>query len=94
VGEDAGGRGDVLGVRASRTGKIAEHWDILQEVRAQYIQHPVPETTASGTATSRQLALDNLHEPMTVTDLAEHSHMSLRTFAHRFTEEVGMSPGR
>ncbi|GCB43938.1 araC family transcriptional regulator [Streptomyces sp. NL15-2K] len=62
--------------------------------QAQYIQHPVPEATASGTATARQWALENLHEPMTLTDLAKHSHMSLRTFARRFTEEVGMSPGR
>ncbi|WP_033329805.1 GlxA family transcriptional regulator, partial [Streptomyces yerevanensis] len=62
--------------------------------QAQYIQHPVPEATASGTATARQWALENLHEPMTLTDLAEHSHMSLRTFARRFTEEVGISPGR
>ncbi|MFD5539559.1 GlxA family transcriptional regulator [Streptomyces sp. NPDC127079] len=61
--------------------------------QAQYIQHPVPETT-SGTAPTRQWALENLHEPMTLADLAEHSHMSLRTFARRFTEEVGMSPGR
>ncbi|WP_405825124.1 helix-turn-helix domain-containing protein [Streptomyces sp. NBC_01390] len=62
--------------------------------QAQYIQHPVPEATATGTATARQRALENLHEPMTLTDLAEYSHMSLRTFVRRFTEEVGMSPGR
>ncbi|MFD4510866.1 GlxA family transcriptional regulator [Streptomyces sp. NPDC058464] len=62
--------------------------------QAQYIQHPVPENKASGTAIARQWALENLHEPMTLTELAEHSHMSLRTFARRFTEEVGMSPGR
>jgi transcriptional regulator GlxA family with amidase domain len=62
--------------------------------QAQYIQHPVPEITATGTATARRWALENLHEPMALADLAEHSHMSLRTFARRFTEEVGMSPGR
>jgi transcriptional regulator GlxA family with amidase domain len=62
--------------------------------QAQYIEHPVPEATASGTATARQWALENLHEPLTLADLAGHSHMSLRTFARRFGEEVGMSPGR
>ncbi|MEU6196541.1 helix-turn-helix domain-containing protein [Streptomyces sp. NPDC047061] len=62
--------------------------------QAQYIRHPVPEATTSGTATARQWALENLHEPMALTDLAEHSHMSLRTFVRRFTEEVGTSPGR
>lgn len=62
--------------------------------QAQYIQHPVPEATVNGTSTARQWALENLHEPMTLADLAEYSHMSLRTFARRFSEEVGMSPGR
>jgi transcriptional regulator GlxA family with amidase domain len=31
---------------------------------------------------------------MALADLAEHSHMSVRTFARHITEEVGMSPGR
>jgi len=62
--------------------------------QAQYIQHPVPEDTNSGTAPGRQWALEHLQEPMTLADLAERSHMSLRTFARRFTDEVGMSPGR
>jgi transcriptional regulator GlxA family with amidase domain len=35
-----------------------------------------------------------LHKPLTLSDLAEHSNMSLRTFARRFNEEVGLTPGR
>jgi len=62
--------------------------------QAQYIQHPVPETTANGTAPARQWAVENLHLPMTLADLAERSQMSVRTFGRRFTEEVGLSPGR
>ena len=62
--------------------------------QAQYIEHPVPDATANGTSGARQWALENLHKPLTLADLAEHSHMSLRTFARRFNEEVGMSPGR
>ncbi len=62
--------------------------------QAQYVEHPVPEDTASGTAAARQWALENLHKPLTLTGLAAHSHMSLRTFVRRFNEEVGMSPGR
>ncbi len=42
----------------------------------------------------RQWALQNLHKPLTLAELAEHPHMSLHTFARRFNEEVGMSPGR
>jgi transcriptional regulator GlxA family with amidase domain len=62
--------------------------------QAQYIEHPVPVATASGTSAARQWALQNLRKPLTLSELAEHSHMSLRTFARRFNEEVGMSPGR
>jgi len=62
--------------------------------QAQYIERPVPDATANGTTAARQWALENLHQPLTLTDLAEQSHMSLRTFARRFHEEVGMSPGR
>jgi transcriptional regulator GlxA family with amidase domain len=42
----------------------------------------------------RQWALEHLHKPLALTDLAEQSHMSLRTFARRFNDEVGTSPGR
>jgi len=62
--------------------------------QAQYIERPVPEVTANGTSDARQWALQNLHKQVTLAELAEHSHMSLRTFARRFNEEVGMSPGR
>lgn len=62
--------------------------------QAQYIERPVPDATANGTAAARQWALEHLDRPLTLADLAEHSHMSLRTFARRFTEEVGLSPGR
>ncbi|MFD5360497.1 GlxA family transcriptional regulator [Streptomyces tendae] len=62
--------------------------------QAQYVEHPVPETSATGTSDTRQWALENLHEPLSLADLAGHAGMSLRTFARRFDEEVGMSPGR
>ncbi|WP_030443458.1 GlxA family transcriptional regulator [Actinoplanes subtropicus] len=62
--------------------------------QAQYIVRPVPDATANDTSAARQWALQNLHLPLTLTDLAEHSRMSLRTFARRFNEEVGISPGR
>jgi transcriptional regulator GlxA family with amidase domain len=62
--------------------------------QAQYIESPVPRTTQEGTAAARQWALAHLHEPLVLADLAEHARMSLRTFARRFTDEVGTSPGR
>ncbi|MFF5189276.1 GlxA family transcriptional regulator [Streptomyces sp. NPDC000345] len=62
--------------------------------QAQYIEQPVPEAGAAGTAATRAWALERLGEPLTLADLAAHARMSLRTFARRFHDEVGLSPGR
>ncbi|MET7289534.1 helix-turn-helix domain-containing protein [Streptomyces sp. NPDC005573] len=62
--------------------------------QAQYIEQPVPESGAASTAATRAWALERLDEPLTLTDLAGHARMSLRTFARRFGDEVGLSPGR
>lgn len=62
--------------------------------QAQYIEQPVPESGAASTAATRAWALEHLDEPLTLADLAGHARMSLRTFARRFNDEVGLSPGR
>ncbi|MFG2779600.1 GlxA family transcriptional regulator [Streptomyces prunicolor] len=62
--------------------------------QAQYIQQPVPDCGATSTAATRDWALTRLDEPLALTDLARHAGMSLRTFARRFNDEVGLSPGR
>ena len=62
--------------------------------QAQYIEQPVPEPGATSTAATRDWALTRLDEPLALADLARHAGMSLRTFARRFHDEVGLSPGR
>ncbi|MBB5792534.1 GlxA family transcriptional regulator [Streptomyces caelestis] len=62
--------------------------------QAQYIEQPVPEQGAASTAATRSWVLERLGEPLTLADLAGHARMSLRTFARRFHDEVGVSPGR
>ncbi|MCD9874459.1 GlxA family transcriptional regulator [Streptomyces guryensis] len=62
--------------------------------QAQYIEQPVPRSGAASTAATRAWALERLDEALSLADLAGHARMSLRTFARRFNEEVGMSPGR
>ncbi|SNX65643.1 AraC family transcriptional regulator with amidase-like domain [Streptomyces sp. TLI_55] len=62
--------------------------------QAQYIEQPVPPSGAASTAATRAWALERLDEPLALTDLAAHARMSLRTFARRFHDEVGVSPGR
>ncbi|MFG2602618.1 GlxA family transcriptional regulator [Streptomyces sp. NPDC048514] len=62
--------------------------------QAQYIDQPIPDSGAASTAVTRDWALERLDEPLTLADLAGHARMSLRTFARRFNDEVGLSPGR
>lgn len=62
--------------------------------QAQYIERPVPRDSANSTAAVREWALEHLHEPLTLADLAGRARMSRRTFARRFQEEVATSPGR
>ncbi|MEV0174283.1 helix-turn-helix domain-containing protein [Streptomyces sp. NPDC050803] len=62
--------------------------------QAQYIEQPVPDQGAASTAATRAWALARLGEPLTLAALAAHARMSLRTFARRFNDEVGLSPGR
>ncbi|MEU4086171.1 GlxA family transcriptional regulator [Streptomyces aureus] len=62
--------------------------------QAQFIEQPVPEPSTASTAATRDWALARLGDSLTLTDLAAHAGMSLRTFARRFNDEVGQSPGR
>lgn len=62
--------------------------------QAQYIEQPVPGLGVTSTAATRDWALTRLDESLALADLARHAGMSLRTFARRFNEEVGLSPGR
>ncbi|WP_408630177.1 GlxA family transcriptional regulator [Amycolatopsis mongoliensis] len=62
--------------------------------QAQYIEQPVPPASATGTGPTRDWALQRLESPLSLDELATHAAMSTRTFARRFREETGTSPGR
>ncbi|GGS81190.1 GlxA family transcriptional regulator [Streptomyces griseoviridis] len=62
--------------------------------QAQFIERPVPDPQQASTTGARAWALDRLHEPLRLRDLAEREAMSVRTFTRRFREEVGISPGQ
>ena len=59
--------------------------------QAQFVRRPVPEAGAASTSAARAWALENLHLPLTLRDLAARESMSTRTFTRRFREEAGMS---
>ncbi|HTJ40222.1 MAG TPA: helix-turn-helix domain-containing protein [Dactylosporangium sp.] len=60
--------------------------------QAQYIDRPVPPAAEVSTAAVREWALERLHEPLSLTDLAGRARMSVRTFSRRFRDEVGLTP--
>ncbi|GAA3499844.1 helix-turn-helix domain-containing protein [Streptomyces prasinosporus] len=62
--------------------------------QAQYIRRPVPDPQQASTTGARAWALDRLHEPIRLRDLAARESMSVRTFTRRFREEAGVSPGQ
>ncbi|MET9616825.1 GlxA family transcriptional regulator [Kitasatospora indigofera] len=62
--------------------------------QAQYIERPVPAPSETGTAPTRDWAMERLAEPLVLADLAAHAGMSVRTFTRRFRDEVGSSPGQ
>ncbi|MGW5265786.1 GlxA family transcriptional regulator [Microbispora sp. NPDC004025] len=62
--------------------------------QAQYVERPVPATTDMSTSAARAWALENLHRPISLRELAGHARMSVRTFTRRFREEVGVTPGQ
>ncbi len=62
--------------------------------RAQFIERPIPEQPAATTASTRAWALERLHLPLPLAELAAHARMSRRTFTRRFRDEVGVSPGQ
>ena len=61
--------------------------------QAQFMERPLPTAGQSLESTCRW-AVDELHRPITVAELADHAHVSSRTVARRFVEETGLAPMR
>ena len=64
--------------------------------QAQYVEMPLPDDrlTAGSLESTRAWALERLHEPLAVRDMARHALVSERTFARRFVAETGTTPLR
>ncbi|MFI1433490.1 GlxA family transcriptional regulator [Streptomyces lydicus] len=60
----------------------------------QYAASPRPDAPPDSLAAVLNWAVDHLAEPLTVDRLAARAHLSPRTLARRFTEQLGTSPGR
>lgn len=81
--------GTDLANRAARRCVVAPYRDGGQ---AQYIERAVLDPKDASTSRTREWALQRLGDPLTLAGLAEHAHMSERTFTRRFREETGLAP--
>jgi len=62
--------------------------------QSQFIERPMPERSADGTAATRTWILGRLEQETDLAAMASHARMSVRTFTRRFRDETGVSPGR
>ncbi|MDO7881143.1 GlxA family transcriptional regulator [Salinibacterium soli] len=60
--------------------------------QSQYIDAPIAECKSDSFALVAQWMLENLHEDLTVDQLARKALMSSRTFARRFRADMGTTP--
>lgn len=60
--------------------------------QAQFTDTPLPAETGTSLADTRAWAMTRLDRPLTLTDLARHAAVSVRTLTRRFHAETGLSP--
>lgn len=58
----------------------------------QFVDRPVPATATAPLAPTLDWAKQRLQSRLTVTDLAEHAHMSVTSLHRRFRDELGTTP--
>jgi len=58
----------------------------------QFVDTPIPECGSKGFAEMLDWLVENLDREVRVDEMAARMHMSPRTFARRFGDEVGVSP--
>ncbi|MFC8243066.1 GlxA family transcriptional regulator [Streptomyces chartreusis] len=60
--------------------------------QTQFTQTPLPPERGNACSDTRGWAMRNLDKPLTLTDLARHAGVSVRTLTRRFHAESGVSP--
>jgi AraC family transcriptional regulator, transcriptional activator FtrA len=83
--------GPVAANKIARRMVVPPHRDGGQR---QFVKEPVPECDADGFGQVLGWMLSNLDADIAISDMAAKAHMSPRTFARRFRDEVGTSPLR
>ncbi|RJL21746.1 GlxA family transcriptional regulator [Bailinhaonella thermotolerans] len=83
--------GAALAMRVGRQIAAAPHREGRQR---QYPDLPTAGPAADALGPLLEWITDNLHRPLTIEDMAARSGVSPRTLSRRFTEQLGVSPGR
>lgn len=83
--------GPVAANKIARRMVVPPHRDGGQR---QFVKEPVPECDSDGFGQVLGWMLSNLDADIAISDMAARAHMSPRTFARRFRDEVGTSPLR
>ncbi|MBD1320785.1 GlxA family transcriptional regulator [Gordonia hankookensis] len=81
--------GPEVANRIARRMVVPPHRDGGQR---QFVESPIPECESDGFAGVLEWMIEHIDHEISVDELARRMHMSTRTFARRFVDEVGVSP--
>ncbi|MDF6043022.1 helix-turn-helix domain-containing protein [Streptomyces sp. JH14] len=85
-------RSDYGAAVANRVARAALVAPVRPGGQTQFTQTPLPPELGNSYADTRGWAMRHLDEPLTLTDLARHARVSVRTLTRRFHAESGVSP--
>ncbi|MET9518843.1 helix-turn-helix domain-containing protein [Streptomyces sp. NPDC002994] len=85
-------RTDYGAAVANTVARLALVAPVRQGGQTQFTDTPLPPERGASFACTRAWAMRHLDEPLTLTDLARHAGVSVRTLSRRFLAETGISP--
>lgn len=85
-------RTDYGAAVANQVARLALVAPVRPGGQTQFTQTPLPPERGEACADTRGWAMRNLDKPLTLTDLARHAGVSVRTLTRRFHAESGVSP--
>ncbi|MER6029225.1 helix-turn-helix domain-containing protein [Streptomyces sp. NPDC001851] len=85
-------RSDYGAAVANEVARLALVAPVRPGGQTQFAHTPLPPERGTACADTRGWAMRNLDKPLTLTDLARHAGVSVRTLTRRFHAESGVSP--
>jgi transcriptional regulator GlxA family with amidase domain len=85
-------RTDYGAAVANQVARLALVAPVRPGGQTQFTETPLPPERGEACADTRGWAMRNLDKPLTLTDLARHAGVSVRTLTRRFHAESGVSP--